>query len=251
MSEVRVAGNPTPMQGDQELVNALISKTVDNGTALNDLKVTGLSNLAETRENSRLIGDVVKGLDNQPALKAILEEIKNRIDKNLHDNEELQNRHNEELNRIWMALSDNYKKESAQTELKVTLIDKLQENIQLFEKPHHKNVHYTHHLGRPLLVLGVMLILPLAEFFYWNGLWAKAEKYQEGDIQWRNIELTKDPVVLEAVQKTRSMYRMGPEQFRADVVEEENRRQELFEREMQRNEKDIEIHELEKKEKKR
>ena len=238
-----------PLQGDQELVSALINKTVDNGTALNDLKLTGLSNLEETRENSRLIGEVIKGLDSQPVLKSILEDIRKRIDKNLQDNEELQNRHNEELNRIWNALSDNYKTDAAQKELKQDLIDKLQENIQLFEKPHQKNVRYTHHLSRPLLMLGLILILPLAELFYWNGLWAKAEKYQEGDIQWRNIELTKDSVVLDAVQKTRSMYRTLPEKFRADVIEEENRRQELFERKMQRMEKDEEILELEKKEK--
>ena len=238
-----------PLQDDQELVKVLIDKTLDNGAALSDMKEMGINNLEATRENSRLIGEVIKGLDDQPVLKNILEDIKKRVDKNLQDNEELQKRHNGELNRIWHALSDNNETEAAQTELKQNLVDKLEENIQLFEKPHQKNVHYTHQLGRPLLMLGLMLILPIAEFIYWNGLWAKAEKYQEGDIQWRNIELTKDSIVLDAVQKTRSMYRMGPEQFRADVIGEENRRQELFERKMQRIEKDEEIHELEKKEK--
>jgi hypothetical protein len=125
----------------------------------------------------------------------------------------------------------------------------LEEHARLFEKPLEKSVHHRHFLAQPLLVLGGMIVVIIVLLFCWNNAWEKADRYETNDIKWRYVELTHDSLVSKSLNEADHAYQADPDQFRKDVVAEEQRRKELFANWMQVNEGNERIRELEKREK--
>jgi hypothetical protein len=130
-------------------------------------------------------------------------------------------------------VGDEFGKISQRLSLPVASIDRLSQQLTqhalLFEKPLKKSVHYTHFLGRSMLVGTVLFIMIVGLTILWNRTQIKANQHAENDIKWRQAKLTPDSLVLKALDKTDRAYLADPDGFRKAVIDEEERREELFE----------------------
>lgn len=131
------------------------------------------------------------------------------------------------------------------------LSHQLENHAQLFEKPLKKSVHYTHFIGRSLLVCTLLGLMILGLLLLWNRTQIKADQHTENDIKWRHAKLSADSGVLRSLFETENAYRIDPEGFRAAVIEEEERRQQLYEKWLQLKQAEGDIQKLEEKKKKR
>jgi hypothetical protein len=132
------------------------------------------------------------------------------------------------------------------------LRDDMANFIRFFEEPRHKDVHYTHFMGKTLiLTIGlVFIILVLAVFL--EQAWGQIDQRKENDIKWRYAKLAARAYGIRTLPVTDSLYKkMGPEAFRKTVEDEEDRRQALFEKQLQIDEAQGEIEKLEQKKKSR
>jgi hypothetical protein len=129
------------------------------------------------------------------------------------------------------------------------LRQQLEQHTQLFEKPLKKSIHYTHFLGRSMLVSAILIIIIMGLTILWNRAQIKANLHEENDIKWRQAKLTPDSLILKALEETDRAYLADPEGFRKAVVDEEERRQELFEQWQRVHQAAGEIERLEEKKK--
>lgn len=126
------------------------------------------------------------------------------------------------------------------------LQDRLEQYVHFFEKPMQKEVHHRHFLGWPVLVLIGMLVIVGLEWFGLSRSWNREEQFEKNDILWRAAMLSDDSLVTRVLYKDQREYQAEPEQFRKDVVAEEDRRAELYERWLDEQKNMGKIHALEK-----
>lgn len=210
MNEIIKQGEAETHSLGNELTNALVQKTIDNGKA--------------TEENTKLLLEIGELIRELPHPDTGIWEIEER------------------LNNLW-GFADTVKKETnglkeavqklvAREVIPPDVIEALREEMrrhaQLFEKPMEKRIHYTHFLGKPLLVLGVMFLLILGMLFFWNITWQKAERNEEGDLKWRFMKLDTNAIVRHVFASAEYAYKTDRDQFKKDVEEEEDRRKKLF-----------------------
>ncbi|MDP4150798.1 MAG: hypothetical protein Q8943_15435 [Bacteroidota bacterium] len=127
----------------------------------------------------------------------------------------------------------------------------LVQHASLFDKPLKKSVRHTHFLGWHWWFLGSMLLLVGFLGYALNKTSNIATKYEENDIKWRSLMLSKVPVLLTGVLAADSLYHADPNQFRSDVEFEEQRRARYNAKLWLKAQTENEIKDLEKQEKKR
>lgn len=195
----------------RELLKALIDKEVDNGEAIGKI-----------RESIRQSGpeSAVAALDQRIAL------FEDRIGKSV---ERLEGR---------IVEMDG-------------LQNGMQDYIQFFKDPTIKEVHHRHFVGWAMWILwglGLTVSLLTTELV---RSWNREEQFEQNDILWRGAMQAEDSVVTNALNKLQREYRAGGEQFRKDVIAEEERRAELYQRWLELQQNQVKIRELENKKKKK
>jgi hypothetical protein len=190
-----------------ELLKVLIDKVVENGSQIGKVK----DHIQKLQEPSA----VATSMDQR---MAVLEERSGTIKE---DVEELKNR-----------LGDPGLLQASMTNLQVDL----QQYVSIFKHPKLKEVHHTHFLGRPLLILLAVLAIIALQFVWLARTWNKESLFEENDIKWRSAMLSEDSAVTKALNKYQRDYNANPDQFRKDVVAEEERRAELYQQWLQEQE---------------
>ena len=117
--------------------------------------------------------------------------------------------------------------------------------VDFFKEPAKKEVHHRHFLGRPLLTVLGLLVVVGGLVFWLTQSWNKAELYEKNEILWRGVNLSLDSVVTRALNKEVKEFNANGDQYRKDVIGEEERRMELDQRRLEMDEKIGEIKELE------
>jgi hypothetical protein len=130
------------------------------------------------------------------------------------------------------------------------LAETLKRHTEFFERPVKKEIHHKHFLGWPVVVLFLMGCGVVLSIVITVNAHERADQYGASDIKLRWLKLVKDSVLLRAVFAADKQYEDNPDQFRNDVVAEEERREALTEKLLEMNEKKGEIEQLEKEEKK-
>ncbi|HEX9509376.1 MAG TPA: hypothetical protein VF939_02760 [Puia sp.] len=224
MSQEQMQGleRTSPMSG--EFTKALVEKMVGHGADLRDVseQIRKLPNPTPTLEGlDRHVGEMVNRMD-------LLGENFAKIGN--------------ELGRISKGLA-----------LPVDSIGKLEDQLKqhalLFERPLKKSVHYTHFMGQSLLVGAILVIIIIGLTILWDRALIKADQHTDNDIKWRTAKLTSDSLVLNALNETERAYLANPDGMRKSTLDEEERRQELFEQWQRVNQAAGEIRRLEEKKK--
>ena len=203
------------LAGD-ELLKVLIDKVVENGTKIGQVK-DQIHKLQEPSAEATAADQRMAVLEERSGtIKEDVEELKKRMG---------------DLDVTRRSMTD------LQTDL--------QRYVNIFENPKLKEVHHKHFLGRSLLTLLAACVIIVLEFSGLIRSWDKEALYEENDIKWRSAMLSEDSTVTKALNKYQQDYNANADQFRKDVVAEEERRAELFQRWRQEQEAEQKIHELE------
>lgn len=205
-----------------ELLRALIDKVVDIGTAIREIQ------------------EQIRKQPSPTAVVAGLDERIDALDKQLRTVED-------GVAALTTQIGDPGSRMMANMGI---LRDRLEQYVNFFEKPMQKEIHHRHFLGWPVLVLFGMLVIMGLEWFGLTASWNREEQYEKNDILWRAAMLSDDSLVTRVLNGDKREYQSGPEQFRKDVIAEEERRAELYQRWLQEQENMQKIHDLEKAKKK-
>jgi hypothetical protein len=142
---------------------------------------------------------------------------------------------------------DSYEKKMDPDRL-VGKIERLQNDLiahtEYFAQPRHKEVHYKHFLSWPVISLIVMVFVLGALGYLCVGAREKAARYEEGEVKWRSARLSMEPAVTHELGSTERYFQANPDQFRKDVIAEEERRRELEERLLQEQANRVRIDQL-------
>ena len=200
------------LAGD-ELLKVLIDKVVENGTKIGQVK-DQIHKLQEPSAEATAADQRMAVLEERSGtIKEDVEELKKRMG---------------DLDVTRRSMTD------LQTDL--------QRYVNIFENPKLKEVHHKHFLGRSLLTLLAACVIIVLEFSGLIRSWDKEALYEENDIKWRSAMLSEDSTVTKALNKYQQDYNANADQFRKDVVAEEERRAELFQRWRQEQEAEQKIH---------
>lgn len=229
MEDNRVSLGTMGMPND-ELLKVIVEKVIDNGTAIK-----------EAREQIRKV--VVQG----EAKDGLLVQME-RVEQNFKEMEKLMAAGMEAMK----SRLDSYEKKMDPDKL-VGSIQRLQNDLmahtEYFAQPKRKEVHYKHFLGWPLISLIVMVFVLGCLGYLCVGAWEKASRYEDSDIKWRSARLSPEPVVTHELDSTERYFQANPEQFKKDVIAEEERRRELEERLLQEQANRVRIDQLQQKKK--
>lgn len=224
MNQVSEQGGNNPQQMLDELAKALIG-----GMRGNEVAIRELTDL------------VRKQSDPTPILK----ELGKRITTQEKSFEELGG----ELKGGLSGVEADIKRMSGQisipTDSILGLRADLQRHAELFEKPHRKEIHYRHFLGKSLLTLIGLLVIIMVLVALLTQAYGRSGEHAENDLKWRYLNLSSDPVLLKVLGVVDQGYHANPEQFKKDVVEEEDRQHQLFEATRQEKEAQMKVQALE------
>ena len=205
-----------------ELLKVLIDKVVENGTRIGQVK-DQIHKLQEPPAEATALHQRMAALEERTGI--ITEGVK-------------------QLNNRFSDLDTTRKK---MTDLQTDL----QRYVHIFEHPKLKEVHHKHFLGRPTLTIftiSAIITLQMIALFKSRD---KADRYEENDIKWRSAMLSEDSTVTKALNKSQRDYNADADQFRKDVVAEEERRAELYQRWLQEQEDVQKIQDLQNAKKKK
>jgi hypothetical protein len=207
-----------------ELLQVLVEKTTNNEKAIRE-NTAGMSQLTDTRPILKEIGVRITAQEKQ------LEELKGGF------------------GHVQAGIEKMAEKIAIPTEPISKLSADLKKHAEFFLVPRQKEVHYRYFLGKPALTLGVaILIIGLLATLLIRS-YGRAEEHAANDLKWRYVNLWPDSVLFKALHLADERYKSDPEQFRKGVIDEEDRKQELFEKFELQNKTKQEIIELEEKKK--
>ena len=190
-----------------ELLKVLIDKVVENGSKISQVK-DQIHKLQEPSAEATAIDQRMAALEKRSGtIKDGVEELKKQFG---------------ELVTTRKSMTD--------------LQSDLQQYVHIFEHPKLKEVHHKHFFGRPALTVFIVSAIITLQFLALARSWDKEEKYEENDIKWRSAVLSEDSTVTKALNKCVQDYNANADQFRKDVVAEEERRAELYQRWLQEQE---------------
>jgi hypothetical protein len=205
----------TSASTEDELLKVLIEKVVENGSKITQVK-DQIHKLQEPSAEAKAVDQRM----------AVLEEHSGTIKEGV-----------EELKKRLVDLDTTRK---SMTDLQTDL----QRYVHIFEHPKLKEVHHKHFLGRPALILFLVSAIITTQIIALARSWDKEAKYEENDIKWRSAILSEDSIVTMTLTKCQRDYNANADQFRKDVVAEEERRAELYQRWLQEQEDVQKIREL-------
>ncbi|HEY4288678.1 MAG TPA: hypothetical protein VGN00_16350 [Puia sp.] len=231
MEDNEVLSGTMGMPND-ELLKVIVDKVIDNGTAIK-----------EAREQIRKVA--VQG----EAKDGLLVQME-RVEQNFNAIEKLMVKGMEALG----SRLDSYEKKMDPDRLEgkmQRLQNDLMTHTEYFEQPRRKEVYYRHFLGWPLISLIAMGFVLGGLGYLCMGAWGKARRYENSDIKWRYARMSMEPLVTHVLDSAEKYFQEDPEQFRKDVILEEERRWELQERMLQEQANRARIDQLQQRQKKR
>lgn len=125
----------------------------------------------------------------------------------------------------------------------------LKTHAEFFLKPRRKEVHYRHFLGKPVQTLAVAILIIGGLVTLLIRSYGRAEEHAANDLKWRYVNLWPDTALFKELHSAEERYKSDPKQFRKGLIDEEDRKQELFEKFELQNRTKQEIIELEEKKK--
>ncbi|MBS1603085.1 MAG: hypothetical protein JST42_10495 [Bacteroidetes bacterium] len=221
---------------DSGLLQVLIDKVVDNGTAIRETQdqIRQLPGPAEVNER---IGALEQRLAEMGAgSTAQLSGLGGQVAAMGKDVQELREQVGAPGSRLAIGMNG--------------LSRQLEEYVGFFTHPSRKEIHYRHFLGWPMWTLIGMVLIMSGEGAGLVSIWRTEAAYEQHDLLWRAAKLSEDSVVTKALDELQGHYEINPEQFGKDVASEEDRRAELYERWLQVNERMGKIKQLEQEKKK-
>jgi|GEM_PF-6329766 len=212
-------------QANDELLKALIDKAVDNGKGINDIKEM----LRRQTDLSAALQDVGKTVSGQAE----------RMDRSHARIEEI----NADVKKIVQQTARDGSAEALRGEI-VGLREFLRQPVK-------KEMHYKYFLGKPLLVHVpmIMLIGVLSALLVRNI--GRADDHEANDMKWRYVKLNAVNEAQGYLSGIEERYRADPRVFTNEVVEEEDRRQQLFQKKLEEEKTRGDIKALEEKRKMR
>lgn len=210
MNEIIKQGEAEPLPMGTELTKALIQKTIDNGKA--------------TEENAKLLVEIGELIRKLPDPGTGIRELGERLGNLWGFADTVKN----ETNGLKEAVQELVTREAIPPAVIEGLREEMRQHAQLFEKPLEKRIHHTHLLGRPLQVLGGMILIFVTMVFFWIRTWQRADRNEEGDIKWRFMKLDTNAIVRRVFANAEFEYKTSPGQFSDEVKTEEDRRKDLF-----------------------
>jgi hypothetical protein len=210
MNEVLRQGNEGTLQMSNELLKALIDKSVENGKAVQE-------NAARLQEIAGMIGRLPdRGLEMAKVLEQ-LDIVQFKQSQQFKEIGEVETHVKEIAGRDALTKAD-----------LEGLHGHLSRHAALFEKPLAKSVRYTHVLDQSFWALLVMAIVIITITVLWIHTGEKADRYKEGDIKWRHVKLDTNPLVRRAFAQAEYEYKTDADGFRRQVEAEEENRHHLF-----------------------
>jgi pyruvate/2-oxoacid:ferredoxin oxidoreductase beta subunit len=106
----------------------------------------------------------------------------------------------------------------------------MRQHAELFEKPQEKTVrhrHYLHHYG--WIIFG-LLCACMGFFGLWERTREAADRNATSDILWRGARQFLDSTLQQELDTVKNRHDSNPEGFRKDVLEQEERIEELTEK---------------------
>jgi uncharacterized coiled-coil protein SlyX len=223
---------------------------------MNSVKEDFNASVKETNELLKVIAEKLTG--SETSIRKNAEEVGKLADtpailQELGKRMEDQDKHVEELKggvgEMKAGLEKMREKISIPVETISQLRTDLKNHVEFFSQPRQKNVHHRHFLGKPILALALAMMVITVLVVLLTQSYTRAGEQAAGDIQWRYAKLSLDSVFMKTLLKTEELYKANPQQFSRDVIEEEDRRQKLFEKWNLQDETQKEIKDLEERKK--
>lgn len=225
---------------NEEVLNVLVDKTVDNGKAIREVQeqIKGISPNA-----------VIAGVDQRIGrLEELVAETSRVTGERMVELASKVDSVGSAVGGMAMEVSGPGSRVVSQM---WSLEKSMNEHVALFKNPMTKEVHHRHFVGPVVWVLLVMGVMIVSLGVALTRSWDREAQYEQHDILWRSAVQVEDSVVLGALHKVEKDYAAGEEQFRKDVVDEERRRAELYEHWWSVQKEKERIKELENEKKKR
>ncbi|HWJ28876.1 MAG TPA: hypothetical protein VNS32_20195 [Flavisolibacter sp.] len=121
----------------------------------------------------------------------------------------------------------------------------------LLRLPPKKEVSHHHHINKGIWISVGLLVIVMVQFTLLSKAWSKKEGQEASDLKYRYLKLYADTGSQRLIFHVDSVYLQDKDEFKKNVMREEDRRLELFNLQQQIEAKDREVKELKEKAKKK
>lgn len=202
---------------NNELLNVLIDKTVNNGAAIRDVQEQIRNQHPEA---------VVVGIEQRlGALEGVVVDVGKDVSERVVGLEGKMEDIGNAVARIGLEVTGPGGRLVGQMS---GLQGSIEQYVEYFRYPAKKEVHHRHFVGKVVWVIAGLFLIILSMGLGWGRTWMQAERYERNDWLWRGAMLSDDSAVVKAVDTMAREYDAGAEQFQKDVENEEERRADLY-----------------------
>jgi hypothetical protein len=192
---------------NDEVLKALTGKVAESGSAV--------------KENTEQLKKVQEMISCLPAVEKRLGSLEDRVfkmelstGKSGNDLKEAVDKQGEKIDKLATAVS------IPVGEIR-TLRQDLANHGRMFEKPLHKEVHYRHFLGWPIVVVILAVVGAVFMFGLWQDTSNQLSAKEENDIKYRYLKLGGETAIQKRVDSADQAWLADPEQFKKTVEEDE------------------------------
>jgi hypothetical protein len=192
---------------NDEILKALTGKVAETGSAVN--------------ENTVQLKKVIEVVSILPAIEKRLGSMEDRIWKMEQRVEEMSKSSKEAIGNMGKRIDALASSISLPAEEIGAYRQDLLNHARLFEKPLHKEVHYRHFLGWPIVVLILAVLGATFMFGLWQDASNRVSEKEQNDIKYRYLKLSGDSVIQKRVDSADQGWLADPEQFKKAVEADE------------------------------
>jgi|GEM_PF-1972062 hypothetical protein len=192
---------------NDEILRALTGKVAETGSAVNE-SVVQLKKLNEMASN-------------QPVFEKRLGSMEDRIWKMEKSVEESNKSSKEVIDKLGKRIDTLAAAISLPGREIESLRQELVKQARMFEKPLHKEVHYRHFLGWPIVVLISAVLGAIFMFGLWQDASNRVSAKEENDIKYRYMKLSGDLVIQKRLDSADQAWLADPGEFKKTVESDE------------------------------
>jgi hypothetical protein len=230
MSEKMLAVEDENLSINELILKALTGKVAETGSAVN--------------ENTVQLKKLIEMASILPAFEKRLGSMEDRVWKMEQRVEETSNRSNETIDKMGERIDGLASSISLPAAEIGAYRQDLVNHARLFEKPLHKEVHYRHFVGWPVVVVILAVICAIFMFGLWQDASDKVSEKEQNDIKYRYMKLSGDSAIEARVNSAEEAWHADPDQFRKTVESDEELMQENTANYMRKERLDSETREL-------
>jgi cell division septum initiation protein DivIVA len=213
-----------------EILKALTGKVAESGSAVN--------------ENTVLLKKVIEMTSKLPAIEKRLDSMEDRVwkmekcvDETSKSSKQAIDKMGERIDVLASSISLPAKEIGAYRQ-------DLLNHARLFEKPLHKEVHYRHFLGWPIVVVILAVLGAICMFGLWQDASNRVSEKEQNDIKYRYVKLSGDSTIQKRVDSADQAWLADPGQFKKAVEADEELMSENTANNMRKERLDSETREL-------